>query len=338
MSFRSRLLARRAYALALVCLPAVLLSVSSLVQRPAHADTVITAGADKKVKIWSATDGTLLKTIDAHDGAVTAAALSSDGKILATGGADKKIKLWNAADGTLIQSVDGHDGDVTALSFSADGKQLFSGGADKKVNIWKLADGKLPTKPTQSLDAQQDKIVGVFSVGDLVITGSADGSVKICDAQANYANPIPLDTAQGGLTCMAGNATHQELYTGGKDGTLKYWSQAAQSSFDGMQGSAITSIVVSSDGKQVLTGGADGKVKVWDTDKHKLLTTIDAGHTGGVTAIAISPDGNLIVTGGADKKICGWSASGTLLKTVEVPDGAVNVILFRKEAMAAPGK
>ncbi len=128
------------------------------------------------------------------------------------------------------------------------------------------------------------------------------------------------------------------LYTGGKDGTLKYWSQGARGSFDGSQGSAIKVIAVTPDGKKVLTGGADGKVKVWDADAHKLLSTIDADHTGGVTAITISPDGNLFVTGGVDKKVRGWDANGTLLKTVDAHDGAVTTILFRAEPPAAAGK
>src|SRR6266542_2799968 len=93
----------------------------------ARADSAFTAGADKKVKIWAIPGGTVSKTIDAHDGAVTAAALSPDKKLLATGGADKKIKLWNAADGTAVRTLAGHDGTVTCLAFSPDGAKLLSG-------------------------------------------------------------------------------------------------------------------------------------------------------------------------------------------------------------------
>jgi multiple sugar transport system permease protein len=44
--------------------------------RPADADTLVTAGADKKVKLWDMKDGKLNQSIDAHDGAVNALALN----------------------------------------------------------------------------------------------------------------------------------------------------------------------------------------------------------------------------------------------------------------------
>jgi WD40 repeat protein len=161
----------------------------------------------------------------------------------------------------------------------------------------------------------------------MILAGSADGTIKVWDMQGSTLFEFPT-AHEGGLTSMVGNPKAQALYTGGKDGSLKFWSQAARGDFEGTQGSAVTALAVSPDGKRVLSGGADGKVKVWDADTHKLLMTIDAGHTGGVTAIAVSPDGSLIVTGGADKKGRAWDAHGDPLKTVDVHDGTVTVILF----------
>jgi WD40 repeat protein len=39
-------------------------------------------------------DGTLLRDIDAHRGAVAAVAFSADGKLIATGGMDGAVLLW----------------------------------------------------------------------------------------------------------------------------------------------------------------------------------------------------------------------------------------------------
>ena len=174
MSYSFRSVTRTARSLALL---AAVVGVTGAIPRTASADAVITAGADKKVKIWNAADGALIKSIDAPDGVVSVMALSPNGKVLATGGADKKVKLWNAEDGSLIKSIDAHEGAVTSLAFNADGKKLISGGADKKVFIWDAADGK----KLSTIGGIEAAIVNIFSLAEMTITGAADGKVKIVD-------------------------------------------------------------------------------------------------------------------------------------------------------------
>ncbi len=52
-------------------------------------------GADAgHFRLWRVADGTLLRDIDAHRGAVAAVAFSADGKLIATGGMDGAVLLW----------------------------------------------------------------------------------------------------------------------------------------------------------------------------------------------------------------------------------------------------
>lgn len=327
MSYSLRTAARALKALASLTLLTTALGGAALLPNPARADFVVTAGADKKIKIWSP-DGKMIKEVTAHDGAVNAVAISPDGKLIATGGADKKIKIWNA-DGTLVREIPAHDGEVTALNFSILGKRLVSGGADKKVKVWNVADGKL----INTIDAHDSAVIGVFDAGEMMVSGAADGSVKIWSPDGQQVIEIPTGHT-GGLKAMSGNAKEQMLYTAGADGKIKYWSRGGQGEFDGEQGSAITALYTTPDGKKVISGGSNGKVKIWDAEAHKALITIDDANTGGVLAIVVTPDGKMIATGGADKKIKIWTADGKPLQTVDAHDGAVKAIVYYHEQKA----
>jgi len=55
---------------------------------------LVSSGYDGFVKIWSADDWNLLKSLAGHDGKVMAADVSSDNKFIASSGFDRTFKLW----------------------------------------------------------------------------------------------------------------------------------------------------------------------------------------------------------------------------------------------------
>lgn len=48
-----------------------------------------------------------------HRGALLAAAVSSDGQLLAVGGGDRRVHVWDTRTDTLIQSFPGHKDTIT---------------------------------------------------------------------------------------------------------------------------------------------------------------------------------------------------------------------------------
>ena len=92
--------------------------------------------------IWNATDGRLLRTIEAHNDSLYAIAISPDGLRLATGSYDQKIKLWNPADGELVHTLSAHNAAIYSLAFRPDGKILASASGDRTIKLWQVASGK----------------------------------------------------------------------------------------------------------------------------------------------------------------------------------------------------
>jgi WD40 repeat protein len=101
------------------------------------------ASADKTVKIWDASTGTLQRTLEDHGSRVTSVAFSHDSRLLASASADKTVKIWDASTGTLQRTLEGHGDWVNSVAFSHDSRLLASASDDKTVKIWDASTGTL---------------------------------------------------------------------------------------------------------------------------------------------------------------------------------------------------
>jgi hypothetical protein len=109
---------------------------------PGPSGRLYTADFQGTVKAWS--EGKTIWTIErAHPVWMRAAALSTDGALLATGARDGIVRLWSTVDGKLVRELKGHGRDVYSAAFHPDGKSLATGDYDGKILHWELADGKL---------------------------------------------------------------------------------------------------------------------------------------------------------------------------------------------------
>jgi WD40 repeat protein len=98
---------------------------------------LVTGSQDKTVRIWSTSDGKLVRTIrlpagPASLGQVLAAAISPDGSIVAAGGWGEgpgiiSIYLFDRNTGKLIRRIGGLPASVHVFAFSVDGRYLAAG-------------------------------------------------------------------------------------------------------------------------------------------------------------------------------------------------------------------
>lgn len=64
------------------------------------------ASWDETVKIWDATDGTCLQTLEGHSRGVNSVVFSHDDKYLASASYDQTVKIWDATNGMCLQTLD----------------------------------------------------------------------------------------------------------------------------------------------------------------------------------------------------------------------------------------
>jgi WD40 repeat protein len=57
------------------------------------------------VRLWEASSGRRLATLEGHTGAVRGLALTADGRLVASGSFDGTVKLWEARSGALLRTL-----------------------------------------------------------------------------------------------------------------------------------------------------------------------------------------------------------------------------------------
>jgi WD40 repeat protein len=85
------------------------------------------ASRDGTVKVWDATSGQELLSLQGHTGPVLGVSWSPDGTRLASAAADKMLKVWDATSGQEVLTLNGGTDYVSAVSWSPDGTRLVSG-------------------------------------------------------------------------------------------------------------------------------------------------------------------------------------------------------------------
>ena len=112
------------------------------------AETIASAGLDRKIDLWSLRDGSKLATLKGPTERTLRLEFSPDGSQLASGGGnwtnpqDTTVRIWDVDQGKLLQELKGHSGAVRQIEFDHAGERLVTASDDHTVKWWDLADGK----------------------------------------------------------------------------------------------------------------------------------------------------------------------------------------------------
>ena len=96
--------------------------------------TILTGGADRSIKVWSATDGKLVRSLGHHTDSVNTLAFlpGRNGGAAApvacvSGSSDGSLRVWHPDLGRMVRIIRRSEGAVLALASSPDGNSFFSG-------------------------------------------------------------------------------------------------------------------------------------------------------------------------------------------------------------------
>jgi len=121
----------------------------SAVARHPKQDLIVVGGDDRIPYIYTmdrtrnlkvGEESTLVRKLEAQDGAILALDWSPDGKRIAVAGAGSTVNVYDAESGAKALSCDGQTADIYVAQFSPDGALLATGGFDGKVRIYSAAD------------------------------------------------------------------------------------------------------------------------------------------------------------------------------------------------------
>ncbi len=103
--------------------------------------TFVTA-SDVHGDVWKTSDGSLVTSLNGHEGGMLTAVFSSDGKQILSVGYDSTARLWDSTTGEELLKLT-HESDVLSAVFSFDQKQIISLDDAGTTYLWDAQTGKI---------------------------------------------------------------------------------------------------------------------------------------------------------------------------------------------------
>lgn len=182
----------------------------------------VLAGTNGQVSKWSCSRGERLDTWSAHDGAITAMAITKDGNRFVSGGDDGNLRVFEVGSARDTMTIGrAHDGPVMALALDSSGSRAVSAARDG-AKLWDLGSGE----ELNRLVEHEGHVVTVAFLPNtkLVVTGGDDGRCALWDARARQL--MTTWTAHAGSVSHVQAAGDDRIATAGTDGRIVIWDMA----------------------------------------------------------------------------------------------------------------
>jgi len=236
-----------------------------------------------------------------HDGRVSAARFSADGKLVVTASDDHTARLWDAVTGNELARLQ-HAAPVQTAAFWADGSKVLTTTQGNVAQIWDVA-GTLGLPLHHDADVQwaafsRDGRYAVSASVDHTArvweVGSGRAVVQLNDRAAVRSAVFSADGRR--VVTVAGDATVWEV-PGGRE-----LARIRQTVAD------LRQAVFSPDGRRLLTaGGTDYSARIWDIAQQREVLRLS--HDGVVNGVAFSPNGTRALTVSGDHTARVWDAA-----------------------------
>ena len=181
----------------------------SIARFNSNGSYILSAGADRVVKLWNAQNGPTFSSIvpsqevaqrksipiqsySAHSHEILALDITEDHSRFVSGGADQSVLMWDVTSGQVIRRFSGHVGKVQVVHFGGGGggkdsattsSVLMTAGFDSTLRFYDLrAAGAW--KPIMECKEAKDAVMCLATTkrqSHLVTTGSVDGCVRTYD-------------------------------------------------------------------------------------------------------------------------------------------------------------
>ena len=249
--------------------------------KEAHDGLVLTASADKTVKVWNSSNNwNLIGTYTNHTGYVYALVyLSND--VMASGDTGGKINIWRINSLTAIRTLSSSA--VYSLALLNNGFYLASGHSNN-ILIWNINDGSI----FKTLVGHTSYVYDLAVISDeLLASCSADLTVRIWNL-TSYSLKYAMNghtNIVNGIKVIAADV----IASGSKDNTIIIWNITSGSLIRNLT-NHTNSIYYSLDlfdRQTMISGSYDNTIKLWQISTGTLLKSVNTVYSILVSSIAV---------------------------------------------------
>ena len=270
--------------------------------------TLVTAGSDHVLRLWSLTTGVMLKTLSGNSATVTALNISQNSKLLVSGGQDGKVYLWDTDTGALLRAFEGHQQPITAVAVSPDGSTVVSACKEGRIRRWDVQTGvrmqslKLPHGGVTALayGATPDRLVSASN--DTEQTDASMRQIQIWDLSRGKLER----TFAGHTAAIVGLqvADNHMLFSVGKDRGLM-WDLKREELVTVFPQESADAIATSFNDQNIVTVHANGSIRVWIRQAGQLVQK-ETGALGRNLDVVLSPNHRYLVSWNVDQRLRVW--------------------------------
>jgi hypothetical protein len=181
---------------------------------------VLSGGWDGFLRFWDTGDGNQVSSLQASKKAVSAVAISPDGRQWLSGSMEGLLAHWDVLTRQQLSMFLAHARPISAIVFSADARTMATASWDCNVILWNLSR----EREGRTLSAHSDIVAGCRFTpdGQTLVSWSHDRTVRVWDVAlarqvaqlAGHPEPV-----KAGAVSPDGHWAA----TGSDDGTLKLW-------------------------------------------------------------------------------------------------------------------
>ncbi|OAL40517.1 hypothetical protein AYO20_00253 [Fonsecaea nubica] len=278
--------------------------------------TMVTAAQDDTVRVWDLNLGRCMGFLEGHTASVRC--LQVEDNIVATGSLDATIRLW----------------DLSRAKYEPYEHKILENGDDDKADeddglgFGNEGEDAPPPPPPDAmeecplfvLEAHVDEITALHLRGDMLVSGSADKTLRQWDlVKGRCVQTLDVLWAAAQANSTADSTETQWRPTGRSADSNADFVGALQC-FDAA----------------LACGTADGMVRLWDLRSGQVHRSL-VGHTGPVTCLQF--DDTHLVTGSTDRSIRIWDLrTGTIFDAYAYDSPITSMMFDSRHIVCAAGE
>ncbi|XP_064629049.1 uncharacterized protein LOC135488385 [Lineus longissimus] len=226
-------------------------------------DSLLVSGSyDCTLRIWNLRTGLTLRTLIGHDGPIWAIVRRNNTMI--SGSQDKTAKVWDVSRCMMMRTLKGHTGAVFAVDMDEEGTLAITGSADRSVRVWEVATAEC----TRLIWASHSSSIMSVSWSKGFIACSSGEIISVYNMEEGRLIRT-YNEHKKRIECIKikiGDPTKGEgmIVSGGKDGMVKYWDLASETSIQTFEGHTDSVNCIAFNELQIASASLDNKIKIWD--------------------------------------------------------------------------